>query len=75
MLVNVVEFVKGPQGIIPSLVRLYDINNQLTDVFTKSLYFSFIDMTYKFIPSISQGKMAAGYIPALALTIAVENIP
>ncbi len=50
MFVHDVQIVHGIQDIIPSLVRLYRVNDKINDSRRRSLYFSTIDGCYKLIP-------------------------
>lgn len=53
-----VETVNGPDGVpIPSLVRLYDIHNEVDDPVGGLLYQSTIDGTYKFISGRAHRKV------------------
>ena len=52
MFVHDVEIVKCAQGVIPSLVRFYRIDDKVDDGTGRSLYFSIIDGFYKFIARI-----------------------
>jgi hypothetical protein len=47
--IDVVQIVKEPENIIPSLVRLYDIHDVTDDCFGGSMYQSAIDGSYKFL--------------------------
>ena len=51
-----VEIVKGPKGVIPSLIRFYDIHDEISDLFGGLLYQSAIDNCYKVIPGFSHWK-------------------
>jgi len=46
-----VEIVQGPKGVIPSLVRFYDIQDEVADLFGGLVYFRPFDGSYKVIPS------------------------
>mgnify|MGYP001569002881 CR=1 FL=1 len=56
--INDVDFVEGPNGIIPSNIRFYDISDEVADVATPDLYFSITDGVYKFLPRISNRESA-----------------
>lgn len=56
VLVDNVQIVQGPQGIIPSLVRLYDIHDEIADISGCLMYQSAIDGRYKFIPRLTERK-------------------
>ena len=58
MLVNDVEFVQGPEGVIPSVVRFYGIHDEVRDCFGGLMYQSALDGSYKFIPSFSKWESA-----------------
>src|ERR1039458_3173668 len=49
-----VEIVEAPEGIIPSVVRFYDIHDEVNDFLGGLLYQSAIDGSYKTIPSFSK---------------------
>lgn len=71
MLVYNVQLMEGPQRIIPSLVRLYDVKNQITDVLPRHLYFSTIQRAYKFLPRISYWKIG---VPSTRATGFDDNL-
>lgn len=52
MLIHNVENVKTVQGIVPSTVGFYRVDDDLRDFGCMSLYFSFCDLTNKFIPRL-----------------------
>jgi hypothetical protein len=56
VLVENVEIVQGPDGVIPSLVRFYDIHDEVTDCFGGLGYYSGIYGGCKFIPGFSNRK-------------------
>jgi hypothetical protein len=62
MFVEDVQIVQGPKGAIPSLVGLYDIQQEIDDqrdsgISGETLLFqSAIDLTYKFLPLIANWK-------------------
>jgi len=58
VLVNVVYFVESPNGVIPSNIWLYDINDEIADVVASDLYFSTVDCSYKFLLRIPYGEVA-----------------
>src|SRR5216684_2386144 len=49
-----VEFVQGPDGVIPSFVRFYGIHNEVCDCFGGLVYQPTFDGSYKFIPGFSE---------------------
>src|SRR5207244_1531652 len=55
MFVHQVNLVKGPQGVIPSLVRLYRIEDRVHNVRPRNLYLS-IQRGYHFLRSLQDGK-------------------
>ena len=59
MLINNVQIVQSVQGIIPSTVGLYRINDQVPDFSARSLYFSTVNRTYKFLPFFKEWKLGA----------------
>jgi hypothetical protein len=54
VLIDIVEIVQCPQGTIPSVVRLYDIHDEVADCFGGLMYQSAINGLYKFIPRRSK---------------------
>jgi len=54
MFIENVEIVQGPQGIIPSTVRLYGIHDKLSDLWGGLLYQSAIDGRYHSISGFSK---------------------
>lgn len=58
MFIDDVDFVEGPNGIIPSNVRLYYINDEIANVATRDLNFSTTHLAYKFLPRISDWEAA-----------------
>lgn len=61
---------------IPSRVRLYDINYVANNVREKSLYFSTIERTYKFIPRLSSDKLGVfgGHLAACPNDVANHQV-
>jgi hypothetical protein len=57
MFVHDVKIVKSTQGFIPSLVRLYRIDDKFYDGGVRSLYFSAVDGFYKFVSCVSKGEL------------------
>jgi len=55
--VSNVESVESAKGIIPSLVRLYGVKDEIYDVGTCDLYFSTINSSFKFLPRIFDWEM------------------
>lgn len=58
MFIRNVQIVQSVQGIIPSTVRFYRINNEVIDVRSRSLYFSTFSLTYKFLPLFKEWEFA-----------------
>jgi hypothetical protein len=54
--VDNVHIVQGPEGIIPSLVRLYGLHNEVTDLFGGLLYQSAVDGNFKCVSGFSEWK-------------------
>jgi hypothetical protein len=63
MLVQDIETVQGPEGIIHSFIWLYGIHNETTDCFGGLMYQSTVDCSYKFIPSFSEWKPSEIVVP------------
>ena len=56
--IHSIETIDPPQGIIPSLVRLYNIEDQSSDFGSRGdLYFSFFNSDYKILPSFMKREM------------------
>lgn len=53
-----VEFVKCAEGVIPSRIRLYDIHDEVDDLFGGLLYVSTRNGAYKTIPGIVDRKLS-----------------
>lgn len=56
VLIHNVDVVKCVQGIIPSLVRLYVIDDESNNIGPRSLYRSALNSAYKFLPAPLKGK-------------------
>ena len=54
--VHDIKLVEGPEGIIPSFIWLYDIDDQIADTLPRDLYFSTVDGCYKFLPRVADRK-------------------
>ena len=54
VLIEDIQIVQGPKGVIPSLVWLYDIHNEVTDCLRGLMYQSAINGRYKFIPRLAE---------------------
>jgi hypothetical protein len=57
MLIDVVQSVECPKGKVPSLVRLYRIDDKLAKVGADLLFKSAIDGLYKFFPRFMHGEV------------------
>jgi len=57
MLVPVVDLVNGPDGNIPSIVGLYFLYDELVKSNAKSIYFSPLQRSFKFIDGLADGKL------------------
>ena len=55
--VNDIEFVESEKGAIPSLVRFYDVDNQIGDSGTGRLYYSIRYNSYKLCSQIANRKI------------------
>lgn len=55
--VDVVDFVEGPEGKIPSLVRLYVVENDVADIGSGMLYVSLFHGNGKVLPRFMEWKM------------------
>jgi hypothetical protein len=64
MLVEVVQFVESPQGVIPSTVRLYRLNNETTKLGADLLFKSTVNGLFKFLPSFMHWEMHVGIVTA-----------
>jgi hypothetical protein len=62
VLIEDVEIVQGPQGVIPSFVRFYDIHDEVADCWRGFMYQSAIYGGYKIIPTSSHRE------PSLVIT-------
>lgn len=58
VLVLNVQSVQGPQELIPSIVRLYDIHDEVGDSLGSLKYFSAFDGRYKLVPCFPKRKSA-----------------
>lgn len=58
-----VEIVKASEGIIPSLVRFYDIHDEVSDLFGGLPYQSAIDGVYKAIPTLPERECSVIVVP------------
>jgi hypothetical protein len=59
-----VQFVQSPEGVIPSLVRFYDIHDEVSDCFGGLCYQSAFDGSFKFIPGFAEWKSRMGVVPS-----------
>ena len=58
VLVHDVELVKSPQGVIPSLVWFYRVQDQVENLSTGRLYFSSVHDGYEFMPGFSNSELS-----------------
>jgi len=65
VLVENVEIVQGTDGVIPSLVRFYDIHDEVRDCLGGWAYCSAIDGCYKFIPGIGDRESSV-FVPPVS---------
>jgi hypothetical protein len=68
-----VDIMQGPQGVIPSSVRFYDIHDEVKDVFGGLLYQSAIDASYKFIPRFKEWKYSVIVVPSKSSKVDFVN--
>ena len=59
MFVSVVETVHGPDGVIPSLARLYLVNHEIEESRTGSVYVSLSKLTLYFFDGFVDGELGA----------------
>jgi hypothetical protein len=58
MFVSIVEIVNGPNGVIPSLARLYVVNHEIEQTPTSGVYVSLFQHTLKFFEGFANGKFS-----------------
>lgn len=57
MFIGNVQIVKGAQGVIPSLVRLYDIKKESDHIGAETLYCSTVNGGFKFLPCLPKWEL------------------
>src|SRR5262249_55593709 len=57
MLVDIVQSVQCPQGVIPSVVRFYRVADKRDEFVPNSLYFPITKGVYKFLPRLFDRKI------------------
>jgi hypothetical protein len=71
MLISNVELVQGTQGIIPSHIWFYFVHDEISQFWTRSLYFSTLHGVFKFLPGVSEWELyrVVGVFPVIRRTI------
>ena len=70
--VDIVQCVESTQGIIPSFVRLYDVEKKINEVRANNLYYSFVNGLFEFLPSFPDREFS---FPIRCFTTQNDQIP